>query len=160
MKKMFIGNLPPEASEASVREMFSAFGKVRSISVSSDIFTGKCRGLAGRDGRSRSPGRPGRSGWQPSATVIVHCACVLKTRAMHTDADATPAGGLPRRMLARRRLWSGVVGMADRACIAWPATGVVIWPVARLRPAGARAGSPQPGTTTCNHAQQPLDVHQ
>lgn len=45
MKKMFIGNLPPEASEASVREMFSAFGKVRSISVSSDIFTGKCRGF-------------------------------------------------------------------------------------------------------------------
>ena len=40
MKKMFIGNLPPEASEDSVRAMFSAFGTVRSISVISDIFTG------------------------------------------------------------------------------------------------------------------------
>ena len=45
MKKMFIGNLPPEASEESVREMFSSFGTVRSISVASDIFTGKCRGF-------------------------------------------------------------------------------------------------------------------
>jgi RNA recognition motif-containing protein len=45
MKKMYIGNLPPEASEETVRAMFSAFGTVRSISVSSDIFTGKCRGF-------------------------------------------------------------------------------------------------------------------
>jgi RNA recognition motif-containing protein len=45
MKKMFIGNLPQDASEDSVREMFSAYGTVRSISVASDIFTGKCRGF-------------------------------------------------------------------------------------------------------------------
>jgi len=45
MKKMFIGNLPPNASEKSVREMFSAFGTVRSINVVSDIFTGKCKGF-------------------------------------------------------------------------------------------------------------------
>jgi RNA recognition motif-containing protein len=42
---MFVGNLPPEASEETVREMFSAFGTVRTISVASDIFTGKCRGF-------------------------------------------------------------------------------------------------------------------
>ena len=51
MKKMFVGNLPPEASEESVREMFSAFGTVRSISVASDIFTGKCK--ATRPGQHR-----------------------------------------------------------------------------------------------------------
>jgi RNA recognition motif-containing protein len=45
MKKMFIGNLPPNASEKSVHEMFSAFGTVRSINVVSDIFTGKCKGF-------------------------------------------------------------------------------------------------------------------
>jgi len=45
MKKMYIGNLPPDASEESVREMFSAFGTVRSINVASDIFTGRCRGF-------------------------------------------------------------------------------------------------------------------
>ena len=45
MKKMFIGNLPPDASEDSVREMFAAYGTVRSINVASDIFTGKCKGF-------------------------------------------------------------------------------------------------------------------
>ena len=45
MKKMFIGNLPTDASEQSVRDMFSAFGTVRSISVAHDIFTGKCKGF-------------------------------------------------------------------------------------------------------------------
>ena len=45
MKKLFIGNLPQDATEASVNEMFSAFGTVRSISVASDIFTGRCKGF-------------------------------------------------------------------------------------------------------------------
>jgi RNA recognition motif-containing protein len=45
MKKMFIGNLPADASEESVRQMFSAYGTVRAISVASDIFTGKCKGF-------------------------------------------------------------------------------------------------------------------
>ena len=45
MKKLFIGNLPPDASEASVRALFSDFGTVRSIDIVSDIFTGKCKGF-------------------------------------------------------------------------------------------------------------------
>ena len=45
MKKMFVGNLPPEASEESVKEMFAAFGTVRSISIVSDVFSGKCKGF-------------------------------------------------------------------------------------------------------------------
>jgi RNA recognition motif-containing protein len=45
MKKLFIGNLPQDATEDSVREMFSAFGTVRSINVASDIFTGRCKGF-------------------------------------------------------------------------------------------------------------------
>ena len=45
MKKLFIGNLPQNATEDSVREMFSAFGTVRSINVASDIFTGRCKGF-------------------------------------------------------------------------------------------------------------------
>jgi RNA recognition motif-containing protein len=44
MKKIFVGNLPPEANEESVREMFAEFGIVRSIEVKRDLFTGKCRG--------------------------------------------------------------------------------------------------------------------
>lgn len=45
MKKLFIGNLAPDATEASVRELFSRYGTVRSINVTRDIFTGKCRGF-------------------------------------------------------------------------------------------------------------------
>lgn len=45
MKKLFIGNLPQTATEESVRAMFAEFGTVRSVSVVSDIFTGKCKGF-------------------------------------------------------------------------------------------------------------------
>ena len=45
MKKLFVGNLPQDATETSVRSMFAEFGTVRSISVASDIFTGKCKGF-------------------------------------------------------------------------------------------------------------------
>ena len=45
MKKLFVGNLPQDATEDSVRSMFAKFGTVRSISVASDIFTGKCKGF-------------------------------------------------------------------------------------------------------------------
>ncbi len=45
MKTLFVSNLPADASEESVRELFSEFGVVRSISISSDIFTGRCRGF-------------------------------------------------------------------------------------------------------------------
>lgn len=42
---MFVGNLPSDASEESVRELFSEFGTVRSIRLVTDVFTGKCRGF-------------------------------------------------------------------------------------------------------------------
>jgi RNA recognition motif-containing protein len=45
MKKLFVGNLPQDATEDSVRSLFSEYGTVRSISVASDIFTGKCKGF-------------------------------------------------------------------------------------------------------------------
>lgn len=45
MKKIFVGNLAPSASEQQVHELFSSFGTVRSLSLSMDIFSGKCRGF-------------------------------------------------------------------------------------------------------------------
>ena len=45
MKKLFVGNLPLDATEDSVRAMFSVYGTVRSISVASDIFSGRCKGF-------------------------------------------------------------------------------------------------------------------
>ena len=49
MKTIFVSNLPPDSSEDSVRKMFSDYGTVRGISVSRDIFSGKCRGFGNVD---------------------------------------------------------------------------------------------------------------
>ena len=45
MKKLFVGNLPHDANEDSVRSLFSAYGTVRSIDLATDIFTGRCKGF-------------------------------------------------------------------------------------------------------------------
>ncbi|MDH5217821.1 MAG: RNA-binding protein [Gammaproteobacteria bacterium] len=46
MKKIFVGSLPPEATQDSVTELFSEFGKVRGIELVRDVFSGKCKGFA------------------------------------------------------------------------------------------------------------------
>ena len=45
MKKIFIGNLPPDTSDENVKSLFSEFGTVRSINLVTDLFSGKCRGF-------------------------------------------------------------------------------------------------------------------
>lgn len=66
MKKLFVGNLPPEASEDSVRSLFSTYGTVRSINMACDIFTGKCKGfgfieMEGHEARAAIAGLNGKS---------------------------------------------------------------------------------------------------
>ncbi len=66
MKKMFVGNLPSDASEDSVRDLFSEFGTVRSIHLVRDVFSGKCRGfgfieMEGHEARAAIAGLDGRS---------------------------------------------------------------------------------------------------
>ena len=46
MKTMFVGNLPPEATEDEVKELFSQHGNVRKIELPRDIFTGRNKGFA------------------------------------------------------------------------------------------------------------------
>ncbi len=88
MKKMFIGNLPTDASQESVTALFSEFGTVRSIEVIRDIFTGKCRGfgfveMEGHEARAAIAALDGKSlGGKP-----------LKVR--YEDKDAR--GGKRRR---------------------------------------------------------------
>ncbi len=45
MKRLFVGNLPSDATEASVSALFSEFGKVHSIELVTDMFSGKCKGF-------------------------------------------------------------------------------------------------------------------
>ena len=45
MKRLYVGNLPTDATEQSVSDLFSQYGKVRSIQLIADIFSGKCRGF-------------------------------------------------------------------------------------------------------------------
>ena len=45
MLKLFVANLPADTTEKEFTEMFSAHGRVRSIKLSNDIFSGKCRGF-------------------------------------------------------------------------------------------------------------------
>lgn len=42
---MFVGNLPSDATDEAIGELFSEFGTVRSIRITRDVFTGKCRGF-------------------------------------------------------------------------------------------------------------------
>ncbi len=46
MKKLFIGSLPPTMTEESLTALFSPFGKVRSLKLAKDLFSGKCKGFA------------------------------------------------------------------------------------------------------------------
>lgn len=45
MKRIYVGNLPNDATESSVTALFSEFGKVHSIEVITDMFSGKCKGF-------------------------------------------------------------------------------------------------------------------
>jgi RNA recognition motif-containing protein len=65
MKKLFIGNLPSSTNEAEITELFSQYGKVRSIKLATDIFTNKCKGfgfieMEGHEARAAIAGLNGK----------------------------------------------------------------------------------------------------
>ena len=45
LKKIFVGSLAPTTTEESLQALFAQYGKVRSIKVAKDIFTGQCKGF-------------------------------------------------------------------------------------------------------------------
>jgi len=46
LKKLFVGNLPPNTTEESLKALFSTVGTVRSIELVKDLFSGHCKGFA------------------------------------------------------------------------------------------------------------------
>ncbi len=45
LKRIFVGNLPRNATEARVKDLFSEFGKVHTIELITDMFSGECKGF-------------------------------------------------------------------------------------------------------------------
>jgi RNA recognition motif-containing protein len=65
LKKLYVGGLPQEATEASVSALFADYGKVRSIHLVTDVFSGRCRGfgfveMEGHEARAAMEGLDGR----------------------------------------------------------------------------------------------------
>ncbi len=66
MKKLFVGSLPADTTEASLNELFSKYGTVRSLKLTRDIFSGKCKGfgfieMEGHEARAAIAGLNGKS---------------------------------------------------------------------------------------------------
>jgi RNA recognition motif-containing protein len=81
LKRIFVGNLPSEATEETVQALFSEYGKVRSIELASDIFSGKCRGfgfiaMEGHEARAAIAGLDGN----------LYCGKSLKVKFEETNA--------------------------------------------------------------------------
>lgn len=88
MKKMFISNLPSDASEESVTEMFSEYGTVRSIRLVTDVFSGKCRGIGfvemeGHEARAAIDGLNGKTMGEKSLRVRYEDPRKTKGRRRH-----------------------------------------------------------------------------
>ena len=42
--RIYVGNLPPESSESTVRQLFSQYGSIHSFNLKMDPKSGNCRG--------------------------------------------------------------------------------------------------------------------
>ena len=65
LKKIFISSLPVNATEESVSGLFAEFGRVRSVHVVRDVFSGRCKGFAtiemeGHEARAAIAGLDGK----------------------------------------------------------------------------------------------------
>ena len=66
MKKLFVGSLPPNTTEESVQNLFSQYGKVHSVKLVKDLFSGRCKGfgfleMEGHEARAAIAGLDGKS---------------------------------------------------------------------------------------------------
>ena len=62
---MYVGSLPDNATEETVRDLFGAFGVVRSIQLATDVFSGRCKGfgfveMEGHEARAAVAGLDGK----------------------------------------------------------------------------------------------------
>ena len=65
MKKLFVSNLPSSTSEDSLQTLFSQYGKVHSLKLVKDLFSGRCKGIGfiemeGHEARAAIAGLDGK----------------------------------------------------------------------------------------------------
>ncbi len=66
MKRVFVGGLPASTTEESLEALFSEFGKVRSLELVKDLFSGACKGfgfvgMEGHEARAAIAGLDGKT---------------------------------------------------------------------------------------------------
>lgn len=66
MQKLFVGNLPPDTTDEDILSLFSQHGKVHSLRLTVDVFTGTCRGfgfveMEGHEARAAIAGLNGKT---------------------------------------------------------------------------------------------------
>ncbi len=95
MLTLFIRNLPNDATEEEIAELFSAYGKVFDVRLARDVFTGNCRGF----GQLRMEGHEAR------AAIAALDGSVLRDRGLKVQEDRGRPGarGGGRRGGGRRR---------------------------------------------------------
>jgi RNA recognition motif-containing protein len=65
VKKLFVSNLPSSTNEDSLQSLFSQFGRVHSIKLVKDLFSGRCKGIGflemeGHEARAAIAGLDGK----------------------------------------------------------------------------------------------------
>ena len=75
--KIYVGNLPFDVTEEELREEFAAFGKVDSVAVPTDRYSGRPRGFAFVEMPSVSEGQ---------AAITALNGKMLKDRTLNVDA--------------------------------------------------------------------------
>ena len=74
MKTMYVGNLAPDTTEDDIYQLFSPYGTVRAVKLSTDVFTGHCRGfgtvaMEGHEARAAIAGLNGKAVGEKSLWV-------------------------------------------------------------------------------------------
>ena len=53
---IYVGNLPPDATEEEVKQLFEAFGSIQTVSIVKDKYNGQSRGFGFVEMASKSEG--------------------------------------------------------------------------------------------------------
>ena len=82
MRRMFVGNLSADTSEAELQELFSQHGTVRGIDMAKEVFSGRCRGFAFVD----------MEGHEARAAMAALDGTMFKGRALRVNEEQSRGG--------------------------------------------------------------------